>query len=295
MRPIIMSEATSNGFTGAYREPISLGYPLGNGYRWYLPSLLRFNAPDELSPFSIGGPNSYAYCGGDPINLADPTGRSVWGAIVRQWRRLRPTAAAVEGGEEIARTDTSIAAAAAADARGTGHPVLPAPPPYEEASGHHPSLTHPMEQPTALAPPGYESVEHVQPHSDQNETRLPLLSYAQAVGGPPDYQETLASVRHVYSDVLLDLYTRMSTELWTEFQRTIARASERAGTLARRTDALNQYREILADIRRHMVRERMLIGNRAVREDLLLRLDNTTTIHDFYVARLGRQRLGFDH
>lgn len=290
-----MSEATSNGFTGAYREPISLGCPLGNGYRWYLPSLLRFNAPDELSPFSIGGPNSYAYCGGDPINHVDPTGRSILGALARAWRRVRRTATAAEDGEAIARSDMSLAAAGAADAGGAGQPVLPAPPPYEAVSGHHPSLSHPAEPHTALAPPCYESPEHLQPHTDQNETRLPLLSYAQAVGGPADYQETLASVHHAYSDAMLDLYTKMSTELWTEFQRPIARASERAGILARRSDALDEYREILTDIRQQMASERMLIGNQAVREDLLLRLDNTTTVHDFYVAKLGRQRIGFDN
>ncbi|MEN5279281.1 RHS repeat-associated core domain-containing protein, partial [Brucella sp. TWI432] len=36
--------------------------------------LMRFNAPDSLSPFGQGGVNPYAYCQGDPINFADPSG-----------------------------------------------------------------------------------------------------------------------------------------------------------------------------------------------------------------------------
>jgi hypothetical protein len=49
-------------------------YLLGNGYRAFNPVLMRFNSPDNLSPFGKGGLNSYAYCLGDPINLQDSTG-----------------------------------------------------------------------------------------------------------------------------------------------------------------------------------------------------------------------------
>ena len=36
---------------------------------------MRFNSPDSLSPFSVGGKNAYAYCGGDPVNRSDPNGK----------------------------------------------------------------------------------------------------------------------------------------------------------------------------------------------------------------------------
>lgn len=62
------------GFDGERPEPITGGYPLGNGYRFYAPSLMRFNAPDNMSPFGHGGYHSYVYCGADPVNFVDPTG-----------------------------------------------------------------------------------------------------------------------------------------------------------------------------------------------------------------------------
>jgi len=64
----------ASGFTGVYRDPASLGYPLGSGYRWHLPSLMRFNAPDDWSPFGAGGIHPYSYCGADPINRTDWNG-----------------------------------------------------------------------------------------------------------------------------------------------------------------------------------------------------------------------------
>ncbi|MHC8314211.1 RHS repeat-associated core domain-containing protein [Pseudomonas sp. LB3P31] len=62
------------GFNGVRPEPITGHYLLGNGYRAYNPILMRFNSPDNLSPFDVGGINPYAYCQGDPVNKSDPTG-----------------------------------------------------------------------------------------------------------------------------------------------------------------------------------------------------------------------------
>ncbi|OWO79597.1 hypothetical protein B5C26_20745 [Photorhabdus luminescens] len=62
------------GFNGERRDPISGTTHLGNGYRAYNPTLMRFNSPDSFSPFGAGGLNPYAYCDGDPINNSDPSG-----------------------------------------------------------------------------------------------------------------------------------------------------------------------------------------------------------------------------
>ena len=62
------------GYAGAYQDPVTGGYPLGNGYRMYLPELMRFAQPDSMSPFGKGGVHPYAYCEADPINHADPSG-----------------------------------------------------------------------------------------------------------------------------------------------------------------------------------------------------------------------------
>ncbi len=61
-------------FAGSHIDPVIWGYQLGNGYRAYLPSLMRFNTPDSLSPFGAGGPNPYVYCDGEPLNRIDPSG-----------------------------------------------------------------------------------------------------------------------------------------------------------------------------------------------------------------------------
>jgi RHS repeat-associated protein len=61
-------------FTGQRPDPVSGHSHLGNGYRAYNPVLGYFTAPDSWSPFGIGGINPYAYCAGDPVNRADPSG-----------------------------------------------------------------------------------------------------------------------------------------------------------------------------------------------------------------------------
>ena len=62
------------GFNGECPDSITGHYLLGQGKRAFNPVLMRFNSPDELSPFEEGGLNPYVYCAGDPINFSDPTG-----------------------------------------------------------------------------------------------------------------------------------------------------------------------------------------------------------------------------
>ncbi|WP_236237020.1 RHS repeat-associated core domain-containing protein [Pseudomonas faucium] len=74
--------APTLGFCGQHRHSSTGNYPLGNGRRFYNPALMRFMTYDSLSPFSKGGTNGYAYCGGDPVNRHDPNG-AFWGVILR--------------------------------------------------------------------------------------------------------------------------------------------------------------------------------------------------------------------
>ncbi|MFK3942782.1 RHS repeat-associated core domain-containing protein [Pseudomonas monteilii] len=69
------------GFAGEVFDRVGNQYVLGMGHRRYLPTIRRFNRPDDESPFRQGGLNAYAYVAGDPINFSDPSGR---------WRMRKP-------------------------------------------------------------------------------------------------------------------------------------------------------------------------------------------------------------
>jgi RHS repeat-associated protein len=71
------------GFNGERPDPVTGCYLLGNGYRAFNPVLMRFNSPDSWSPFGEGGLNGYAYCNGDPLNLADASGHLGGWALIR--------------------------------------------------------------------------------------------------------------------------------------------------------------------------------------------------------------------
>ncbi|MGC0155513.1 RHS repeat-associated core domain-containing protein [Chromobacterium vaccinii] len=63
-------------------DPLNGVYHQGQGCRSYSPGLMHFIQPDVLSPFDVGGINSYAYCNGDPVNIVDPSGHcSIGGAV----------------------------------------------------------------------------------------------------------------------------------------------------------------------------------------------------------------------
>nr|WP_325977368.1 RHS repeat-associated core domain-containing protein [Pseudomonas asiatica] len=72
------------GFKGEYCEPVTQCYLLGNGYRSYSPVLMRFSAPDSVSPFGAGGINCYTYLLGDPVNASDPSGHIRGKVLLRE-------------------------------------------------------------------------------------------------------------------------------------------------------------------------------------------------------------------
>ncbi|WP_367346550.1 RHS repeat-associated core domain-containing protein [Stenotrophomonas bentonitica] len=73
LRPV--SPLAQLGFNGEMLDAASELYLLGpRNHRPYSPTLGMFLAPDPMSPFQDGGMNGLAYCQGDPVNRADPTG-----------------------------------------------------------------------------------------------------------------------------------------------------------------------------------------------------------------------------
>jgi RHS repeat-associated protein len=75
-RPVEGGLLSLLGFNGERPDPVTGHYLLGNGYRAFNPVLMRFNSPDNLSPFGKGGLNTYAYCLGDPVNYEDRSGHT---------------------------------------------------------------------------------------------------------------------------------------------------------------------------------------------------------------------------
>ncbi|MDN4546321.1 RHS repeat-associated core domain-containing protein [Pseudomonas sp. C32] len=93
--------STYLGFNGEICEAQSGRYLLGNGYRAFNPVLMRFQSPDDLSPFGKGGVNGYAYCGGNPVGNIDPDGHfwfsSLWRNVTRLFRASKPGSVNIKG------------------------------------------------------------------------------------------------------------------------------------------------------------------------------------------------------
>lgn len=89
--PTAQAQLSLLAYNGEYVNATGT-YLLGNGYRCYNPSLMRFHSADDQSPFDAGGVNAYAYCEGDPINKIDPSGHSsIWNFFTNKSKR--PTSA----------------------------------------------------------------------------------------------------------------------------------------------------------------------------------------------------------
>lgn len=82
------SQAPTLGFNAEWEDTLSGTYLLGNGYRAYSPSLMRFLAPDNWSPFDAGGLNAYGYCSGNPVMGLDPSGHADLSQLRKVPKRL---------------------------------------------------------------------------------------------------------------------------------------------------------------------------------------------------------------
>jgi RHS repeat-associated protein len=97
------------GFAGQRRESVVGSYLLGNGHRVYSPVLMQFCSADRLSPFGKGGLNAYGYCGREPINRVDPSGRFFSAFLGKYLQRTVQRSssgtgiAALQGGQAMGR------------------------------------------------------------------------------------------------------------------------------------------------------------------------------------------------
>lgn len=95
---------TLTNFNGENLELHTQCYLLGNGYRAFSPSLMRFISPDSWSPFGASGINVYMYCAGDPINHTDSSGH------IKFWfaRRNKSNGNVIRALVDAAKTHQSI-------------------------------------------------------------------------------------------------------------------------------------------------------------------------------------------
>lgn len=239
-----MTRTTTLGFTGEFRDLIAAAYPLGSGYRWYFPALMRFNGPDEASPFGPGGLNPYAYCADDPISYSDPTGHFAVGNLLeRLFPRATRSETAVDGIGHAAPASTSIAAERAASA------AHPAPPAYNESLADD------------RLPPSYHEAHHPFHAPPAYDPRVP--TYHQEVVRPlyNEISEELSSLKSDMTDEVLRVHgdggTKRSTPSRTDLIRAYifdnsrwrALRKERIDELKKRAGNLDGYRDRLIDVR----------------------------------------------
>lgn len=98
---------TLTNFNGENLELHTQCYLLGNGYRAFSPSLMRFISPDSWSTFGAGGINVYMYCAGDPVNYTDSSGH------IKFWstRRNKSNGYIIPALVDAAKTHQSISRA----------------------------------------------------------------------------------------------------------------------------------------------------------------------------------------
>lgn len=251
-----MDKQTALGFTGAYLDSLTAAYPLGNGYRWYLPDLMRFNAPDELSPFGEGGPNPYAYCADDPVNCTDPTGH----AWLRQFLGLsRRTVALEDEPHNVAHAAPTGASITEEQASGQTHALVR----RGEADDHA------VESVVSDPPPAYSQLR---PPTYRKSFVEPIYLRI---------QDDMSALDRNMSDELVRIYgedgsrsstpspLRLVATYFTNRRRWRVMIRQQTDELAIRANNLIDYRDRLHDIERKINRS---VNGRPLLDDDLQRL-----------------------
>ncbi|WP_371919425.1 RHS repeat-associated core domain-containing protein [Pseudomonas sp. URIL14HWK12:I12] len=171
------------------------GYLAGNGYRAYLPGLMRWANSDDHSPFGPGGANSYVYCMADPVNRADiggATSHSVVMAMVRKlalhWRKkaqaqtLRKSKLQVNRVEPHVRQRPPGTPPTAAPAAAAAAAPAPAPAPARRAST---SSTASYDSDDALSPLMEVRHDLIPPH-----VRSTLYGNSSSIAAPLNAQHS---------------------------------------------------------------------------------------------------------
>lgn len=215
-------EASSQGFNGERYETLLKAYALGQGYRLYSPDLMRFLAPDSVSPFGQGGLNSYSYCSADPVNRRDPDGHT-------DFSQMRGTSQAFLRRQARAREQQRTAqqrVEAFRQRRGLNRGLQPAQPRFRNALAM-PDAPQPHERHRvghiALATPAQQHAATIDP--DPPEPRLSMAEAEQL------YDELLSIQPHVQRFEQAQLYLAPGTPVTDDYLVDLERIRQRANTI----------------------------------------------------------------
>jgi RHS repeat-associated protein len=257
-RPADSGLSSLLGFNGECLDGITGHYLLGQGKRAFNPVLMRFNSPDELSPFGDGGINPYGYCKGDPINFYDPSGNT---GIFRLWNiPIRPSAINKYSLHKTRPTASSI---------NRSHP------------SRNPMLNGMLNRPTGNLPPSASSTSSstsrlaAQPGPSTSTQAPQEISFPHPLAKTKTYTPNNNTNRSKYTELLddaskYDSYTTdypnfkptASRELLDRWNRhnTLASRSERTTPKLDIAKAKNQLRKVELQIKQYNIRK--IDGNR---------------------------------
>ena len=222
------------GFNGEARDAITGHYLLGQGTRAFNPVLMRFNSPDELSPFDAGGINSYAYCEGDPVNYCDPTGNGKF-AIFNTGGRLglwhRPSVIARHRSNTVIVDSRKIIKSTTAPIARTPSPIERTPSPKTSTplgSGSPSAFEQPQNSPISLR----DEKRHKAPKSRDHSTRQ--REYWQTAN------RKLTEYGHEYDNIKNNIgisHIKPDPDVWNEYQSALSAYSAQKISVPENTPA----------------------------------------------------------
>jgi len=218
------SQASMLGFKGEQVDGHSGTYLLGNGYRAYSPTLMRFLAPDSWSPFGVGGRNAYCYCSGNPVAGLHPSGHADLSQLRKVPQKLLAESRAEQSRQAQQQTAQQRVEALRARLRAR-----------QQTTPDAQAMRNPMAQPgtpylTHRAPTAHPSQQTSQINGDQATLRHEVNAAQPLNLGQVEslYQQLIDINQHEQNYSRSVSYLAEGTELRQEYERDMSRIRTQA-------------------------------------------------------------------